>query len=59
MVDIPKDLTAPEHKFPYEYPETVSLRSYQPSDKGHSGQIRKAARMLLGAKRPIIYAGVV
>jgi acetolactate synthase-1/2/3 large subunit len=44
-------------QFEYEYPETVSMRSYQPSAKGHSGQIRKAARMLLGAKRPVIYAG--
>ena len=33
------------------------MRSYQPSSKGHSGQIRKAARMLLSAKRPVIYAG--
>jgi len=57
VVDIPKDLTHPEYKFEYIYPETVSLRSYQPSSKGHSGQIRKAARMLLSAKRPVIYAG--
>ena len=33
------------------------MRSYQPSSKGHAGQIRKAARMLLSAKRPVIYAG--
>ncbi len=57
VIDIPKDLTHPEHKFDYHYPESVSLRSYQPSNKGHTGQIRKAARLLLSAKRPIIYAG--
>ena len=57
VVDVPKDLTHPEHKFDYEYPETVSMRSYQPSEKGHSGQVRKAARLLLNAKRPVIYAG--
>ena len=57
VVDVPKDLTHPEHKFNYEYPETVSMRSYQPSEKGHSGQVRKAARLLLNAKRPVIYAG--
>ena len=57
VVDIPKDLTHPEYKFEYVYPETVTMRSYQPSSKGHSGQIRKAARMLLSAKRPVIYAG--
>ena len=57
VVDVPKDLTHPEHKFDYAYPETVSVRSYQPSEKGHSGQVRKAARLLLNAKRPVIYAG--
>ncbi len=57
VVDVPKDLTHPEHKFDYDYPETVSMRSYQPSVKGHSGQVRKAARLLLNAKRPVIYAG--
>ena len=57
VVDVPKDLTHPEHKFDYIYPETVSMRSYQPSEKGHSGQVRKAARLLLNAKRPVIYAG--
>jgi acetolactate synthase-1/2/3 large subunit len=57
VVDIPKDLTHPEHKFEYHYPESVSLRSYQPSARGHTGQIRKAARLLLGAKRPVIYSG--
>ena len=57
VVDVPKDLTHPEHKFDYEYPDSVSIRSYQPSTKGHSGQVRKAARLLLNAKRPVIYAG--
>ena len=57
VVDIPKDLTHPEHKYDYHYPESVSLRSYQPSSKGHTGQVRKAARLLLSAKRPVIYAG--
>ena len=57
VVDVPKDLTHPEHKFDYEYPESVQMRSYQPSVKGHSGQVRKAARLLLNAKRPVIYAG--
>ena len=55
LVDIPKDVTA--HKTEYSYPETVSLRSYSPVLKGHSGQIKKAAQMLLEAKRPMIYTG--
>ena len=55
LVDIPKDLTAQSCEF--HYPETVSMRSYNPVSKGHPGQIRKAAKLLLEAKRPVIYAG--
>ena len=55
LVDIPKDITA--QKFEYTYPKTVSMRSYNPVVKGHPGQIKKAAQMLLTATRPMIYAG--
>ena len=55
LVDIPKDISA--HKCRYEYPETVSIRSYNPVVKGHSGQIKKAVKLLQEAKRPMIYAG--
>lgn len=57
VVDVPKDMTAPTEKRPFEYPETVKLRSYTPALKGHAGQIRKALDLLLEAKRPVIYAG--
>jgi len=57
VIDIPKDTTAPHEKFEYNYPESVNLRSYQPSVKGHSGQIKKAVETLLSAKRPILYSG--
>ena len=57
VIDIPKDITTPDVKFEYEYPESVKLRSYSPAQRGHTGQIKKAARMLLGAKRPVIYSG--
>jgi acetolactate synthase-1/2/3 large subunit len=55
LVDIPKDITA--HKCEFEYPKTISMRSYNPVVKGHAGQIKKALQLLLEAKRPIIYAG--
>ena len=57
VVDIPKDTTDPNLKFPYEYPKSVSMRSYKPVKKGHSGQIRKAVEQLLAAKQPIVYTG--
>ena len=55
VVDVPKDITAAKCKF--EYPAEIKLRSYNPVIKGHSGQIKKAVQLLLGAKRPMIYAG--
>ncbi|WP_201577067.1 MULTISPECIES: acetolactate synthase 3 large subunit [Psychrobacter] len=57
MIDVPKDMTAPNEKYAYEYPKEVFMRSYQPSVKGHGGQIKKAIETLLAAKRPIIYSG--
>ena len=57
VVDIPKDIMNPALKFPYEYPTSVSLRSYNPTQQGHKKQIRKALKTLIEAKRPIIYAG--
>ena len=57
VVDIPKDVTEPNRKVPYEFPSNVKMRSYQPSDKGHRGQIKRAVKTLLEAKRPVIYSG--
>jgi acetolactate synthase-1/2/3 large subunit len=55
VVDVPKDVT--QHKCEYAYPKSVTMRSYNPTSKGHAGQIKKAAQMLLEAKRPMIYTG--
>ncbi len=55
VVDIPKDITA--HFTKFEYPASVEMRSYTPIIKGHSGQIKKAVKLLLEAKRPMIYTG--
>lgn len=57
VVDIPKDMTAPDKLFDYHYPEKIRLRSYNPATRGHAGQIKKAMQLMLEAKRPIIYAG--
>lgn len=55
LVDIPKDVS--QQKTGFAYPEKVSMRSYNPVTRGHSGQIKKAVQLILGAKRPMIYAG--
>ena len=57
VVDIPKDITNPQDLYPFHYPEEVSIRSYNPAQRGHSGQIKKACNMLVGAERPVIYTG--
>jgi len=55
LVDIPKDVTTQTSRF--EYPEAVAMRSYNPTVKGHPGQIKKAVQLLLEAKRPMVYTG--
>ncbi|MDA0227363.1 MAG: acetolactate synthase 3 catalytic subunit [Proteobacteria bacterium] len=56
VVDIPKDVSF--NRVPYTgYPTDVAMRSYNPVRKGHTGQIRRAAQLLLAAKRPYIYTG--
>lgn len=55
VVDIPKDVTADSCE--YEYPKEVNLRSYRPVVKGHPGQIKKAAKLILSARKPMIYSG--
>ncbi len=57
VVDIPKDVTDPNYKVEYNWPQKVTMRSYQPSDRGHRGQIKRAVQTLLDAKRPVIYTG--
>jgi acetolactate synthase-1/2/3 large subunit len=57
VVDIPKDITDPSVKIPYEYPKSIKMRSYSPVEKGHLGQIKKAVQIIAEAKRPIVYSG--
>ena len=57
VVDIPKDVTDPNIKIPYVYPEKIELRSYNPVIEVNSTEVEKAADLLLSAKRPIIYSG--
>ena len=55
LVDIPKDVSQRTTEF--DYPKTIAMRSYNPVVKGHPGQIKKAVQLILGAHRPMIYAG--
>lgn len=55
VVDIPKDVL--QASAPFEYPQTVALRSYKPRTEGHGRQIARAADVIRQAQRPYIYAG--
>ena len=55
VVDIPKDITTATA--PFEYPKSISMRSYNPVAKANAGQIKKAIQILGRAKRPMIYTG--
>jgi len=55
VIDIPKDITADKAEF--SYPAEISMRSYNPTVKGHQGQIRRAVELILSAEKPMIYTG--
>lgn len=55
LVDIPKDITVAKAVFNYRI--NIDMRSYKPIERGHNGQIKKAAQLLLQAKRPMVYTG--
>ncbi|HEM8169126.1 TPA: acetolactate synthase 3 large subunit [Providencia stuartii] len=57
VIDLPKDTVNPANKYPYRYPEAVSLRSYNPILQGHKGQIKKALTKLIAAQKPVFYIG--
>ncbi len=42
VVDLPKDILNPANKLPYVWPETVSMRSYNPTTQGHKAKIKRA-----------------
>jgi acetolactate synthase-1/2/3 large subunit len=55
LVDIPKDISLAKAEF--DYPKTVSIRSYNPAQKAEVGALKQAVQLLLEAKRPMIYTG--
>ena len=55
LIDIPSDVQLKDTEF--IWPQEVNIRGYKPTYFGHPGQIKKAARLIAKAKRPIIYAG--
>ncbi|MDH6133174.1 acetolactate synthase-1/2/3 large subunit [Kitasatospora sp. MAA4] len=55
LVDIAKD--ALQATTVFRWPVETSLPGYRPVTKPHAKQIREAAKLLVGAKRPVLYVG--
>ena len=57
VIDVPKDTTDPSATYAYEYPKSVSMRSYKPAFDGDSNAVNQAIGALMAAKRPVFYVG--
>ena len=55
LIDLPKDIQVSKCKF--SYPDKVELRGYKPTYSGNIRQVEKAAKMILDAKKPVLYIG--
>jgi acetolactate synthase-1/2/3 large subunit len=55
LIDLPKDVVISKANFPE--PKPVKMQTYRPTYEPHPGQIAKASKEILKAKKPVIYAG--
>ena len=55
LIDFPSDVSLAQ--FDFEYPEAINIRGFKPTVHGHPGQIKKAAKLIEGSKRPVVYTG--
>ncbi|MCS7292528.1 MAG: biosynthetic-type acetolactate synthase large subunit [Gloeomargarita sp. SKYBB_i_bin120] len=57
LIDIPKDVGEEQFDYVPVMPGQVKLPGYRPTVKGNPRQIAQASRLLLEAKRPLLYVG--
>ena len=57
LVDIPKDLVLPDAVFEWYEPTGHDLPGYNPKTEGDPASIAEASKMIMAAKRPVIYSG--
>jgi len=55
LVDIPKDISM--DKADFKYPDSVSIRGYNPTYEGSKWKIKQAADAIMKSRRPILYIG--
>ena len=56
LIDVPIDVQNTQLKA-FKYPDTVNIRAYKPTVKGHIVQIKKVVKEIEKAKRPVICVG--
>ena len=57
VIDVPKDMTDPNHLFDYQYPKEIKMRSYSAPSEVEENHIEEAVSLLEKAKKPVLYAG--
>ena len=57
VIDVPKDMTDPNHLFDYQYPKGIKMRSYSAPSEVEESNIEEAVSLLEKAKKPVLYAG--
>ena len=57
VIDVPKDMTDPNHLFDYQYPKDIKMRSYSVPSEVEVSKIEEAVSLLEKAKKPVLYAG--
>tara|TARA_Y100001936_G_scaffold109861_1_gene108040 strand:- start:195 stop:1928 length:1734 start_codon:yes stop_codon:yes gene_type:complete len=57
VIDVPKDMTDPNHLFDYQYPKDIKMRSYSVPSEVEESNIDEAVSLLEKAKKPVLYAG--
>jgi acetolactate synthase I/II/III large subunit len=55
LIDLPKDILVDTTEF--KYPDKVFIRGYQPTYEGHPGQIERAVKLIMKARKPVVFGG--
>jgi len=55
LIDLPKDVQVAQTEF--IWPQEPRLRSYNPRYEGHPGQVKRAAKLIMESRKPILYVG--
>ncbi|MEU0879201.1 acetolactate synthase large subunit [Lentzea sp. NPDC005914] len=55
LVDIPKDVLQEQTSF--SWPPELRLPGYRPTTRPHGKQVREAAKLIVNARKPVLYVG--